>query len=405
MIKSGQKKPENILYGVLWAILFAAPIFALYVSGLFSPGSSYYWKSVFDAWQLLLMFFATFLIHNLLLAPLLVYGNKRWTYVPLLLLLLVCFELYQCFGRPHPDAPKRKPVNKERMMPPPRHPEDGERSDQPDFFMDGRPHDKQPQDMKKPRKGHPRNPHSEPPMPFGGENMVAFLIMSMLMGLNIGAKYYFKTADARKRLRERERENLNQQLKYLKYQVNPHFFMNTLNNIHALVDINPEEAKTTIEVLSHLMRYMLYESDKTWVLLRSELEFITNYIDLMRIRYTEKVRIDVHLPEKVPDIYIPPLLFIIFVENAFKHGISYEHDSFVEVRVEIKGKNIDFICLNSRKTGKDEVHGGIGLQNVIKRLDLIYTDEYRLNILPTEQTYRVELRIPSNQNIKTHHDD
>ena len=135
-------------------------------------------------------------------------------------------------------------------------------------------------------------PKHEPPQAFGGEDSVAFIIMILLMGLNIGAKYFFKSLDDRKRMKLLEKENLSRQLEYLKYQINPHFFMNTLNNIHALVDIDPEQAKHTIEVLSKLMRYTLYEGNKTMAPLKKELDFITHYIDLMRIRYTDKVRID-----------------------------------------------------------------------------------------------------------------
>ena len=117
-----------------------------------------------------------------------------------------------------------------------------------------------------------------------------------------------------------EKENLNQQLEYLKYQINPHFFMNTLNNIHALVDIDPEKAKTTIVELSKMMRYLLYEGNNSLIPLHREVEFLRNYITLMKLRYTDKVKIDTDIPVSLPDRRLPPLLLITFVENAFKHG-------------------------------------------------------------------------------------
>lgn len=239
--------------------------------------------------------------------------------------------------------------------------------------------------------------------PFGGPSTVAFNIMLLLLGLNVGAKYYFKSLDDRKRMKDLERDNLNQQLQYLKYQINPHFFMNTLNNIHALVDIDPEEAKHTIEVLSKLMRYVLYDADKPMAPLQKELDFLGHYINLMRIRYTDNVRIAVSLPASVPDILVPSLLFATFVENAFKHGVSYQKDSFIEVsvRVDEMTRELDFFCNNSKKTDAKEKQvkssnkkGGVGLQNAIKRLKLIYGNEYELKIDANAEEYRLLLRLP-----------
>lgn len=240
-----------------------------------------------------------------------------------------------------------------------------------------------------------------PPFAFGQRDSVSITIMLLLLGLNVGAKYFFKSTDDRKRMKALERENLTHQLEYLKYQINPHFFMNTLNNIHALVDIDPEQAKHTIEVLSRLMRYMLYEANKPLAPLQKELEFIANYVGLMRIRYAEHVRITVSVPTIVPDVQIPPLLLIIFVENAFKHGISYERESFVEVSVTTDDDGyVDFRCRNSRKPSKEEIHGGVGLGNVKERLQLIYGNDYQLTIQPTENEFEVQLRLP-NKDLKT----
>ena len=262
---------------------------------------------------------------------------------------------------------------------------------------------------------HEKKP--EPPRAFGGQDSVAFIIMSLLLGLNVGIKYFFKSLDDKKRIKELERENLNRQLEYLKYQINPHFFMNTLNNIHALVDIDPEQAKYTIEVLSKLMRYVLYEGNKTMAPLQKELDFIRHYVDLMKIRYTDKVRISVSLPTSpsnpsspsgnkeegtssalnLMDIQVPSLLFTTFVENAFKHGVSYQQDSFIEisVRVDEAAHEIYFLCNNSRKPEAEEKRkGGVGLENAKKRLALIYGDEYELKIDVNQEEYRLLLRLP-----------
>ena len=155
------------------------------------------------------------------------------------------------------------------------------------------------------------------------------LIALLMFSFNIAVKLFFKSVRDQEAMKELEHNNLQTELDYLKYQINPHFFMNTLNNIHALVDIDTEKAKQTIVELSRLMRYVLYESNNRLISLSKELQFLNHYIELMRIRYTDKVRIDVSFPTDTGEVQVPPLLFVSFVENAFKHGVSYQHASFV----------------------------------------------------------------------------
>lgn len=426
----GQKRMEIILYLVLWAILFAAPVVSVLVGDVFfssatdaatatasDQASAIDWSGVFNAWGLLAMFCVTFFLHNFLIAPLLVYGNRKWTYGVSVTVLLAAFIAYQFACRPHhPEArpngaPKPKverteedmkkpvmahelPANAPGLRPAggPGEPFAGEHGAPP---SEGEGPHKPPQ----PRGEGGEDPHRkemEPPRVFGGQDSVAFIIMALLLGLNVCTKYFFKSLDDKKKFKELERENLNRQLEYLKYQINPHFFMNTLNNIHALVDIDPEQAKHTIEVLSKLMRYALYEGNKTMSPLQKELDFIGHYMDLMRIRYTDKVRVTLSLPPVVPDVQVPSLLFTTFVENAFKHGVSYQRDSFIEVSVSVDEamQEIDFCCYNSRIPAAEDKHGGVGLQNAKKRLQLIYGDEYELNVISNEEEYRLLLRLP-----------
>lgn len=382
MIK-GQKKTEIILYVVLWTFLFAAPLVSMLVD-------DFEWQIVFNAWSLLAMFCITFFLHNFFIAPLLVYGNRKWAYAVSTLALIVCFMGYQIHFRPQRPGPEPEPKNKPELY------ERHEPKDRPEQY-------KRPEPKDRPGPGmeywdehfHEKKP--EPPRTFGGQDSVAFIIMALLLGLNIGAKSFFKSLDDKKRIEDLERENLNSQLEYLKYQINPHFFMNTLNNIHALVDIAPEQAKYTIEVLSKLMRYVLYEGNKTMAPLQKELAFISHYVDLMRIRYTDKVRISVSLPSSVPDVQVPSLLFITFIENAFKHGVSYQKNSFIEVgiRVDEANREIAFSCNNSVMPETDEKKpGGVGLQNAKKRLQLIYGDDYHLKIDSTPEEFRLLLRLP-----------
>ena len=197
-------------------------------------------------------------------------------------------------------------------------------------------------------------------------------------------------------MRELEKKSLEQQLAYLKYQINPHFFMNTLNNIHALVDIDPEKSKETILILSRIMRHVLYEGDKSMIPIQRELEFIRNYIELMRIRYTDKVKITMDVPEQLPDLGIPPLLLITFVENAFKHGVSYQQESVIDIKVSIDHERLKFVCRNTKTTesNKEKNQGGVGLANVKQRLELLYGNNFTLDFEDNADTFEVLLLLP-----------
>ena len=231
---------------------------------------------------------------------------------------------------------------------------------------------------------------------FGPGEMVLFFGGLLLMGMNLGVKLYFRSQEDADILSQIEKHALERQLQYLKYQVNPHFLMNTLNNIHALVDIDPERAKTSIVELSKLMRYVLYEGNNRLTPLSREVQFLRNYVQLMSMRYTGNVSISLDVPEVLPDSMLPPLLLVIFVENAFKHGISYRNKSFVEISLKPHGDRLLFSCRNSRqqKPQDENMKGGVGLSNVRRRLDLLFPGNYTLDIKEQEDTYTVHLDIP-----------
>jgi len=238
-------------------------------------------------------------------------------------------------------------------------------------------------------------PGDHTPPPFVGEHdILAIIVLILMFAANLGVKNFFRTRDDRKRLEALERQNLEQQLEYLRYQINPHFFMNTLNNIHALVDIEPEKAKDTILELSKMMRFVLYEGNKNFVPLGREFDFIRHYITLMKLRYTDKVRITVSLPEEAPDRQIPPLILITFIENAFKHGVSYQHESFIEIAARVEDGTLQFSCCNSKADTPNHEKGGVGLANIRKRLSLIYENRYTLRITNEPGVYAVMLTLP-----------
>ena len=240
-----------------------------------------------------------------------------------------------------------------------------------------------------------------PPFLIGQADLIGVLVLVGLLGLNLGVKLYFKNEKDLHDIQKLENQNLQHQLEYLKYQINPHFFMNTLNNIHALVDIDPDKAKTTIVELSRMMRYVLYEGDKSLIPIPKEVEFLRNYVRLMKLRYTDKVNVDVDIPANLSEGLIPPLLLITFLENAFKHGVSYEQESFISIIMDAEDGNLIFRCINSKKAPAKTSEGvpsegGLGLKNIKQRLDLIYGSRYKLDLNDSEKTYEVYLSIPLN---------
>ena len=382
-----QSRQENLVYLVVWGLLFAAPLLSLYVRTISDSEATFNWTEVFIVWHRFAIYLMLFLIHNFLLAPLLVHQRKRVIYVSIVAIVIAAFMIFQCNSRPDFKGPmEHKPMGHKPPM------EQTDRHQQPYFnkpprAMDG---ERPPFDGPFPQM---RQRNAPPPI-VGERDILAIIVLILMFGANLGIKSYFRSRDDRKRLEKLERENLEQQLEYLRYQINPHFFMNTLNNIHALVDINPEQAKDTILELSKMMRFVLYEGNKQGVPLSRELDFIRHYVTLMQLRYTNKVKITLDLPQETSDRQIPPLILITFIENAFKHGISYQHESFIEVKVSEHDGAMHFSCRNSKGEKPNEEKGGVGLANIRKRLNLLYGRDYALSIKNDADTYSVELTLP-----------
>lgn len=237
-----------------------------------------------------------------------------------------------------------------------------------------------------------------PRPPFKMLEVYYFILLGVsVTGFSIGLKLIEQQSIAEKRQKELEREKLDSELAFLKNQVSPHFFFNTLNNIYSLVEINTNDAQGAILKLSKLMRYLLYESEHGETMLSAEVEFMRHYIDLMQLRVSNKVDIQINLPNNQNDLQIPPLLFIPFIENAFKHGISYRDKSFINVEMTTAKNKVHFTCKNSiakeKKEKRDENHSGIGLENVKKRLNLLFSGKYNLNIDSSTDIFSVNLEI------------
>lgn len=350
---------EQVIYLVIWSIVFLAPLIAGYASS-FSLMRTFNWHAIRMGWFLMLPFFLLFLINNYYLLPKLLLQKKHVTYTWVLVAIIaLLFWIYPSVKHPHD---KRFPEHES-------------------VSMQSFPH-------------RDRVPRMDMPYPWPGPLFGYCSLALLVVGLNIAIKLMFKSIQDEEAMSELEHQRLQSELQYLKYQINPHFFMNTLNNIHALVDMDAGKAKRSIVEFSKLMRYVLYEASNKTILLSREMQFLDNYMALMRLRYTDKVGIVVSMPDEVPEVEIPPLLFVSFVENAFKHGVSYQNDSFIHVSMLLEEGMLVFHCSNSSWGKSDEQHHGIGLDNIRKRLRLLFGRDYTLSINERTDSFDVLLIIP-----------
>ena len=191
---------------------------------------------------------------------------------------------------------------------------------------------------------------------------------------------------------------LKSELQHLHYQLQPHFFFNSLNNIYAMVDVSPEQAKTSIHSLSKLMRYMLYETNEELVLLSKEIDFMKKYIDLMKLRISDKTVVNYSFPSEETGIKIAPLLFISLIENAFKHGVSASKPSTIDINMTTHEKTVLFTTENDNfpKKTDDKSGSGIGLPNIVKRLELLYSDKFNFKTILKDDRFLVTLEIETN---------
>ncbi len=199
---------------------------------------------------------------------------------------------------------------------------------------------------------------------------------------------------------ELEKQTMQSELRFLKSQINPHFLFNTLNNLYALTLKKSDKAPEIVIKLSEMMRYMLYECNEKRVLLSKEIHYIQNYIDLESLRQGKNVDISLEVNGAPGHRLIAPLMFTPFLENSFKHGLSnLIEQGYVKIQLNVVGEMVDFYIENSKpdqpptSIHRNKKSGGIGLVNVQKRLNLVYPDNYELQIKDTPNSYAVNLKI------------
>ena len=354
---------ELLVYTTMWLVLCIFPLILELID--FGKGTPFFWRDVFRWWVSLLPYVFLFIIHNFLLIPRCLFAHRFKAYAFLLVVVISTYGVYQYTrfelrkdNRPEPHLYHAAP---------------------PEHF-----------DHDKPMLSEPHGV----PLPVALDLLLGIL----MLGFNIGIAMLFKSYKDQEARAELESMRLQGELKYLKAQINPHFFMNMLNNIHAAVEVDPVRAQDMILELSKLMRYVLYEGENETTTFADEVRFISSYLALMRQRYPSgKVEINFEAPADPSDhVVLPPLLFVSFVENAFKHGVSYMTASRISIILEENDGMISFSCINT-KHKKDEMQtgkGGVGLENVKRRLALLYQGRYVLNIKDNDKEYNVKLIIP-----------
>ena len=219
--------------------------------------------------------------------------------------------------------------------------------------------------------------------------IISLLLSVMAIGVALSIRYMMRRS-------ERRQKEVEAELAWLKNQINPHFLFNTLNNISSLAQIDADETQEAIMQLSDLLRYAMYETNKPKVRLDGEVEFMRNYIELMKLRCNEMTKVDAQFTIHNAQSEIAPLLFISLVENAFKHGMNSNEPASINIRLEQQDDTLVFICdnTNNPKPTKDRSGSGIGLENTRRRLDLLYPGCYTWEqAITTENVYHVKISI------------
>ncbi len=225
-----------------------------------------------------------------------------------------------------------------------------------------------------------------------GYNTVLFLLVFTVGTCISVIQRWLQTEQNRK---ETENEKLNTELSFLKSQVNPHFFFNTLNNIYSLAVVRSDKTAPAVMKLSSIMRYILTETQHDLVPLSNEVDFIHNFIDLQKVRLTDKVTLHFSAEGDVDTLLIAPLIFIPFVENAFKYGVSTKEASSISINIKTEENTIIFNSVNYIVATENNLteNTGIGINNVKRRLELMYPDKHVLTTVEKDNYYSVHLEI------------
>lgn len=380
-IKNSHKVPETAIYLIVWLVMFIIPVLVT------TSNTGKIDKQILVGWGRMVPFVLIFIINTVWLLPKLLFKGKTALYlvsvVILSLLLVYIWDYVFPFVKDIIEGENIASMPQKRLLP----------------------------DVQRPMhpNQHPPGARQLPPVPnqrgvLPRNHLLSIfnqmIIAWLVVGFNTAIKITNRWFKDEQRKRELEKEHLKSELAFLQNQISPHFFMNTLNNIHAQIDIDSKQAQGSIVTLSKMMRYLLYESDSGKTSLKKELEFIKSYVDLMKLRIDDSVSVDLKIDILNDDVQIHPFLFISLIENAFKHGVSYNEKSFISIEIYQTNSNIEFICSNSLSVQNKitNPYSGVGLENIKKRLNLLYNKAYKFEINELDNIFNVILKIPYDEN-------
>lgn len=391
MKKVSGKLSEPVMYLFLWLIFLIIPL----ITNNYSEKGGFI-KVLYD-WLRLIPFMLVFLLNNFWLLRKLLFRGKTVLYLSGLFITAVFFSAAFHFLNPvlHKNDPK---ILEKRILQDPQYGREemrpGIRPDIPDYspatpgIFD-----------------HTRDVEASESRRLPSPDQSVFVLINtivislLIAGFNTAIAVTNRWSEEEQARKEIEKEHIESELAFLQNQVNPHFLMNTLNNIHSLIEVDHGLAQNALLKLSDMMRYLLYESGRGTTTLQKEIEFLRSYLELMELRVDKSIKVTLELPEKFSNVSLPPLLFISFIENAFKHGVSYREPSSLTFKLIQYPGSIEFISFNTipkfntKATGSR--HGGFGLENIRKRLEMLYGNRHKLIIDKTEHEFKVNLTIPA----------
>lgn len=366
---------------VVWICFFLLPYIFAPQQREQSPVLTKHFFTYFIAVNLFLLGF--YYLNTQVLIPKLLFLKKWFLYIPSVAICLVAF-LYLPKQATHfingtsekviRDA-FREEFRQRKQMPPP------ESKDSINEF-----------NSPKIEKNNKKNSPPKNSIQYFPGSFVVFLLVCAI-GLAFSFMQQWRDAERKKDLIEAEKANT--ELSFLKSQVNPHFFFNTLNNIYSLAVVNSEKTAPAVMKLSHIMRYILTETQTEQVPLEKEIDFIKNFIDLQLVRLTDKVNVKFSIDGNIANKQIAPLLFIPFIENAFKYGVSTKENSEIEILLSVVNNQILFHVSNTIVHAENLYNGttGIGINNVKRRLELSYPKQHSLKVGQFDNQFKVDLEI------------
>jgi len=362
MVKSG-KKLKVFLHLVVWAILFVFPSYFLYVD------SRYDFILLQRAYIQTALYAVLFYLNYLWLAPRLFFRKKKMGYfVSAILCVAIATTIMELSS--FPSMPKN------RFIPP-----------------TGVQRPSQLQTEKPPPMKHTGEEHR--PRPSRSWPVYNFILTSVLIsGLGLGIRFSDKLILTEKQKKEAEKEKLNAELAFLKNQINPHFLFNTLNSIYSLALMNSDQTPEAVLKLSDMMHYVIYDIQTDKVPLEKDIQYLRHFVELQKIRLSDTTEVHLNTDGDFGPYSISPLLFMAFVENAFKYGASSHEKTSIVIDIHLIKNMLDVKISNQIFPGRQKNSiTGIGLRNTRQRLDLEYPNKHSLTLTDNGKVFIVKLSI------------